>query len=247
MRKGDFGSGRGSVRMLLGVVAMAGTIGTGGVVVSAQTVPSMRGQGPITVQAGGGAEAAAMVQTARQRGQMRVIVGLADPAVPEGQLSVAAVGAQRARLASAQTAVAAGRPFNLAVCDLDRFRQVNVTYGPRIADLALATIAERLRGVGLLPHHAVIGLHVDQLAHPRLAGGHTALVALKVLGDRLLGDPPRRGEICHRHKSLAHAVSACARLSPEITAVKTVFGAQRMASGPHSTVNLLSSTIVNPV
>ena len=94
--------------MLLGVVAMAGTIGTGGVVVSAQTVPSMRGQGPITVQAGGGAEAAAMVQTARQRGQMRVIVGLADPAVPEGQLSVAAVGAQRARLASAQTAVAAG-------------------------------------------------------------------------------------------------------------------------------------------
>lgn len=43
--------------------------------------------------------------------------------------------------------VAAGNPTYLVVCDLDRFRQVNVTYGPRAADLALAMIAERLRGV----------------------------------------------------------------------------------------------------
>lgn len=38
----------------------------------------------------------------------------------------------------------AGEVF-LVICDLDRFRQVNVTYGPRAADLALAATAERLR------------------------------------------------------------------------------------------------------
>ena len=44
-----------------------------------------------------------------------------------------------------ETAVAAGQGVHLVICDLDSFRQVNVTYGPRIADLALATVAERLR------------------------------------------------------------------------------------------------------
>ncbi|MEZ6029245.1 MAG: bifunctional diguanylate cyclase/phosphodiesterase [Hyphomonadaceae bacterium] len=42
-------------------------------------------------------------------------------------------------------AVAAGSGAYMVICDLDRFRQVNVTYGPRAADLALATVAERLR------------------------------------------------------------------------------------------------------
>lgn len=41
--------------------------------------------------------------------------------------------------------VGAGNPAFLVICDLDRFRQVNVSYGPRVADLALATVAERLR------------------------------------------------------------------------------------------------------
>jgi diguanylate cyclase (GGDEF)-like protein len=36
----------------------------------------------------------------------------------------------------------------LAICDLDRFREVNVTHGPQIADLALAHIGERLRAAG---------------------------------------------------------------------------------------------------
>ncbi|MBK8840039.1 MAG: bifunctional diguanylate cyclase/phosphodiesterase [Hyphomonadaceae bacterium] len=40
---------------------------------------------------------------------------------------------------------AAGAPFHLVICDLDRFRQVNVTFGPRVADMALAAVAERLR------------------------------------------------------------------------------------------------------
>nr|MBP9235127.1 bifunctional diguanylate cyclase/phosphodiesterase [Hyphomonadaceae bacterium] len=35
--------------------------------------------------------------------------------------------------------------FHLVICDLDRFRQVNVTFGPRVADMALAAVAERLR------------------------------------------------------------------------------------------------------
>ena len=43
--------------------------------------------------------------------------------------------------------VAAGQDLFFVICDLDRFRQINVTYGPRVADLALATVAERLRAV----------------------------------------------------------------------------------------------------
>ncbi len=41
--------------------------------------------------------------------------------------------------------MAAGGEAYLAICDLDRFRQVNVTFGPRVADLALAVVGERLR------------------------------------------------------------------------------------------------------
>lgn len=44
-----------------------------------------------------------------------------------------------------ETTVGAGNNTVLVICDLDRFRQVNVTYGPRVADLALGATAERLR------------------------------------------------------------------------------------------------------
>ncbi len=50
-------------------------------------------------------------------------------------------------LSRLEAAVAAGQGAHLVVCDLDRFRQVNVTYGPRVADIALAGVAERLRAV----------------------------------------------------------------------------------------------------
>lgn len=43
------------------------------------------------------------------------------------------------------SAVANGQSLFMVVCDLDRFRQVNVSFGPRVADMALATVAERLR------------------------------------------------------------------------------------------------------
>lgn len=46
--------------------------------------------------------------------------------------------------------VAAGQELFFVICDLDRFRQVNVTYGPRVADLVLATVAERLRATASL-------------------------------------------------------------------------------------------------
>jgi len=50
-------------------------------------------------------------------------------------------------LSRLEAAVAAGQSAHLVVCDLDRFRQVNVTFGPRIADIGLAGVAERLRAV----------------------------------------------------------------------------------------------------
>ncbi len=105
MGMGDVGGGRGFVHVLLGVAAMVGAIGTGGIAASAQPAPA---EAPITVQARGGAGAAAMVQAARQRGGMRVIVGLASPAAPEDHLTASAAGAQRARLASVQDAVVSG-------------------------------------------------------------------------------------------------------------------------------------------
>jgi len=50
-------------------------------------------------------------------------------------------------LSRLETAVVGGQGAHLVVCDLDRFRQVNVTYGPRVADIGLAGVAERLRAV----------------------------------------------------------------------------------------------------
>jgi diguanylate cyclase (GGDEF)-like protein len=44
-----------------------------------------------------------------------------------------------------ESAVATEPSLYLVICDLDRFRHVNVSFGPRIADMALATVAERLR------------------------------------------------------------------------------------------------------
>ena len=48
-------------------------------------------------------------------------------------------------LSRLDSVLAAGGQTYLAICDLDRFRQVNVTYGPRVADLALVAVGERLR------------------------------------------------------------------------------------------------------
>ncbi len=42
-------------------------------------------------------------------------------------------------------AAGGGAEVFLVICDLDKFRQVNVTFGPRVADLALSVVAERLR------------------------------------------------------------------------------------------------------
>lgn len=46
-----------------------------------------------------------------------------------------------------ETTVATGSSAEvfLVICDLDKFRQVNVTFGPRVADLALSVVAERMR------------------------------------------------------------------------------------------------------
>lgn len=48
-----------------------------------------------------------------------------------------------------ETVIGAGQAAHLVICDLDKFRQVNVTYGPVAADLALAKVAERLRAAAV--------------------------------------------------------------------------------------------------
>lgn len=44
-----------------------------------------------------------------------------------------------------ESVVTQGGPAYLVICDLDRFREINVAHGPRVADVALAAVAERLR------------------------------------------------------------------------------------------------------
>ena len=51
----------------------------------------------------------------------------------------------RLRFMSKLESAVAGGPVFLVICDLDRFRHINVTFGPRIADMPLATTGERLR------------------------------------------------------------------------------------------------------
>ncbi len=66
--------------------------------------------GPLTVLAGeaaSGAAGAAMLAKVRQRGELRVIVGLTQPMAAEDSLTAAAASAQRAALRTSQDAVAA--------------------------------------------------------------------------------------------------------------------------------------------
>jgi diguanylate cyclase (GGDEF)-like protein len=48
-----------------------------------------------------------------------------------------------------ENVVASGQGVHLVICDLDKFRQVNVTHGPHIADGALAVVADRLRAAAI--------------------------------------------------------------------------------------------------
>lgn len=70
-------------------------------------------------------------------------------------------------LSRLDTAVAAGEGVHLVICDLDRFRQVNVTYGPRAADAALAGVAERLRAT---------------LSQSKIAGGFVSRIGADQFG-----------------------------------------------------------------
>lgn len=54
-------------------------------------------------------------------------------------------------MARLESALEGGARVVMAVVDLDGFRQVNVAYGPRVADLALAQLGERLRTLATAP------------------------------------------------------------------------------------------------
>ena len=84
-------------------------------------------------------------------------------------------------LSRLDAAVAAGQGAHLVVCDLDRFRQVNLTYGPRVADIGLAGVAERLRA-GLsqagLPGGFIGRIGADQFGMILPGSSREAVVAL---------------------------------------------------------------------
>ena len=84
-------------------------------------------------------------------------------------------------LSRLDAAVAAGQGAHLLVCDLDRFRQVNVTYGPRVADIGLAGVAERLRAVlsqAGLPGGFIGRIGADQFGMILPGSSREAVVAL---------------------------------------------------------------------
>ena len=84
-------------------------------------------------------------------------------------------------LSRLDAAVAAGQGAHLLVCDLDRFRQVNLTYGPRVADIGLAGVAERLRAVlsqAGLPGGFIGRIGADQFGMILPGSSREAVVAL---------------------------------------------------------------------
>ena len=84
-------------------------------------------------------------------------------------------------LSRLDAAVAAGQGAHLVVCDLDRFRQVNLTYGPRVADIGLAGVAERLRAVlsqAGLPGGFIGRIGADQFGMILPGSSREAVVAL---------------------------------------------------------------------
>ena len=109
MRNTD--TARRHLRRLLPMTAAVMLAAAGAGSAHAQQAPKRIGHAPLsvdTIAADAAVESAAMVATARQRGRLRVIVGLTDPMTPENLLPAAASVAQRAQLTRSQTAVVAG-------------------------------------------------------------------------------------------------------------------------------------------
>jgi diguanylate cyclase (GGDEF)-like protein len=94
-------------------------------------------------------------------------------------------------LSRLDVAVAAGQGAHLVVCDLDRFRQVNVTYGPRVADIALASVAERLRAVlsqSGLPGGFIGRIGADQFGIILPGSAHDAVDALMSVASDVIAE-----------------------------------------------------------
>ena len=132
--------------------------------VMAQTSAERLQPGP----AGAPAAAAGLLQHARERGRLRLIVGLREPFVAEATLATPMAGAQRARIAAGQRAVLATlgalRPAEGA--DVDR-RGEKVTLFETIPFLALGADVATLEA--LLADPRVASVHEDIAVPPTLA------------------------------------------------------------------------------
>jgi diguanylate cyclase (GGDEF)-like protein len=85
-----------------------------------------------------------------------------------------------------------GATVLLAVCDLDAFRKINVDYGPRVADEALATIGQRLRACAdeAAPGQFFLGrIGADQFGVIAPAAEREKFVAFLAAAERAIAEP----------------------------------------------------------
>ena len=85
-----------------------------------------------------------------------------------------------------------GKGAYLAVCDIDGFRKINVSHGPRTADSILATVAERLRAVAneTARGSLFVGrIGADQFGVIAPGFDQSALKTFLAAADRAIGEP----------------------------------------------------------
>lgn len=125
-------------------------------------------------------------------------------------------------LSRLEAAVAGGQGAHLVVCDLDRFRQVNVTYGPRVADMALAGVAERLRGT---------------LSQSGLAGGFISRIGADQFGIILPGSDP--GVVDALTAACGKAIAEGFNIEGQLMQLSAAFGAAHAPKDATTAADLL--------
>jgi diguanylate cyclase (GGDEF)-like protein len=80
----------------------------------------------------------------------------------------------------------------LAICDIDAFRKINVSHGPRVADAILAVVAERLRSAALesaLGNHFIGRIGADQFGLIIPGSEPESVRTFMAAAERAIGEP----------------------------------------------------------
>lgn len=112
-----------------------------------------------------------------------------------------------------------GKSVYLAICDIDSFRKINVSHGPRVADSILASVAERLRAAAndTAPGTLFIGrIGADQFGVIAPGVEQSILKTFLAAAERLIAEP-----IAIEREHISVTVSFGAALAPTDAATAT--------------------------